>query len=1379
MQSFISRGIVGSLFVTAALFFLIAPSPVHGQDLAFDGQHFAFQQGGFVEPPTKGNCDPRFCHEFGNCLVDGGFGDISISPHQVSLGETLTISFTGEASPPAWPAVLTGPPSTGGRGGRYIRWQNETLCGGPSVYPVLTRVGTCAGASCDYELTSTGSMDVDADLGGRPWAIVRLEFWTALGLAWDEDYFGVVGEGPTADFEFEISDDNPLEVQFDASNSSDPEDNLVEYAWDFDGDGTDDETTDLPTITFTYEEEGTYDVTLTVRDGDDLEDDITKDVEVKAARMRYVVEIGTESDEGGNKTTQDDDPQDIQIGATVLVKVAVENNGAVPLEEIKLAGGLEGIEIVSDPEGALNLLGARQLTIDRLEPGEEGEIVVAYEAVHAAQFSVLVTKIEATATDPNTNERTTVEAEATPTCEIGQKTRFSPFDDGENDNVGCASDEIKPGDLLVNSFASTEQAAGLDPVRDGCSTGTLIMRDGVEETECTLAAAVKVANERSEQGQAVTIRFDIPGNSHIIALDDILTVTGNVTIDATTQPGYSTVPAIRLVASGTTPIAFDLRAAATVCGFEIQGFQTGIRVTGADATISHNVLTANAVGIDVVVQETGNNGTTIEDNTIGGSTTAGIQIAGQFADGNKILKNRIGTDPSGQAADGNQIGILMQQARGTLISENLISGSAGAGIRIEGGSSNTIQRNLIGTNQAGTAAIPNRVGISIDNSSDNVIGGSMADRNTIGGNTTYSITIIGTGEGLSTSNNVIQSNYVGLNQQGSEALGIGNIALIDTRHTTVGGPNGGNYFASLAIEGGEEHFIVDNYIGVNVINDRRTANHEGSGVSLSNTLRAHVERNIIRGKGVAVFLSNDARRTAILDNLIYDNSRGVVLDNAYEGNTIRRNRMYDITSLGIDYYNNYRPEADERRPHRFPEPPKLFLAQQDDGNIVVTGRVPRGDSEQYTIDVYLSEACNSSRHGTGAAHIESIVANERAIFQISAPGGPSGNIVTVTATAYNPNQNGSPDGGTTEYSACVDLTSIDRTAQAGFDAQSTGPVIDANGVRMGVFGSSATTASPSTLFAARFIAQPDDNVFSGSATSHDGVTRTPQSTMFRYYALQVDTDTEDDTLPVITHDLCLDVTGLTNGAFFERILLLQRNETTDGVWIPHNTSLIQEAGDIRYVCAESVQGFGEFGFSLGTATALAPPLLVAPENGTTATSEVPLLQWTGVDGAARYEVEVARTSAFSTVLFTAADIETTTVEATTEGPGLTHYWRVRAFAATGEAGPWSLPWSFTAQGTPVDTETDDDLPAQFVLEGNYPNPFNPQTTITYSLPQTTEVHLGVYDALGREITVLADGMQPAGRHEVVFEAVDLPSGVYLYRLVASGQVRTGRMVLLK
>lgn len=98
--------------------------------------------------------------------------------------------------------------------------------------------------------------------------------------------------------------------------------------------------------------------------------------------------------------------------------------------------------------------------------------------------------------------------------------------------------------------------------------------------------------------------------------------------------------------------------------------------------------------------------------------------------------------------------------------------------------------------------------------------------------------------------------------------------------------------------------------------------------------------------------------------------------------------------------------------------------------------------------------------------------------------------------------------------------------------------------------------------------------------------------------------------------------------------------------------------------------------------------------------------------------------------------------------------------------------------TLVDIE-DEQIPDNVTLYRNYPNPFNPSTTITFDINVTSEVSLIVYDMLGREVASLVDGTLSAGAHEVEFTAADLPSGVYFYRLKTGNFMESKKMLLLK
>ncbi len=88
-------------------------------------------------------------------------------------------------------------------------------------------------------------------------------------------------------------------------------------------------------------------------------------------------------------------------------------------------------------------------------------------------------------------------------------------------------------------------------------------------------------------------------------------------------------------------------------------------------------------------------------------------------------------------------------------------------------------------------------------------------------------------------------------------------------------------------------------------------------------------------------------------------------------------------------------------------------------------------------------------------------------------------------------------------------------------------------------------------------------------------------------------------------------------------------------------------------------------------------------------------------------------------------------------------------------------------------------PASFVLEQNYPNPFNPTTTIKFQISSKGFVTLKIYDMIGREVATLVNGFQETGIHDVKFDASNLPSGVYLYRITAGTYAETRKLVLIK
>jgi hypothetical protein len=111
-----------------------------------------------------------------------------------------------------------------------------------------------------------------------------------------------------------------------------------------------------------------------------------------------------------------------------------------------------------------------------------------------------------------------------------------------------------------------------------------------------------------------------------------------------------------------------------------------------------------------------------------------------------------------------------------------------------------------------------------------------------------------------------------------------------------------------------------------------------------------------------------------------------------------------------------------------------------------------------------------------------------------------------------------------------------------------------------------------------------------------------------------------------------------------------------------------------------------------------------------------------------------------------------------------------------DSGIWKRPLSEIVTSIKEISTT---IPTKFLLSQNYPNPFNPTTSIQYAISSRQFVKLIVYDVLGNEIETLVREEKPAGTYEVTWYTVNLPSGVYFYRLNAENFIETKKMLLLK
>ncbi|MCP9291418.1 T9SS type A sorting domain-containing protein [Gracilimonas sediminicola] len=196
------------------------------------------------------------------------------------------------------------------------------------------------------------------------------------------------------------------------------------------------------------------------------------------------------------------------------------------------------------------------------------------------------------------------------------------------------------------------------------------------------------------------------------------------------------------------------------------------------------------------------------------------------------------------------------------------------------------------------------------------------------------------------------------------------------------------------------------------------------------------------------------------------------------------------------------------------------------------------------------------------------------------------------------------------------------------------------------------------------------------------------------------------------------------------------------------------------------------------------PILHLPGNEAMDTDLILNLKWFPDDQqkkyglAVNYDVEVSTDAGFAELHTHFEEVEDTTVTIQDLAENTQYYWRVRGNNEYG-TGEWSESWSFTTKLL-TSSEVESGIPDEFALRQNYPNPFNPSTIIRYDLPKSVSIDLRVFDMLGREVATLVDeNNKPAGSYSVNFNAANLSSGMYIYRLKAGSIVLTKKLTLIK
>ena len=508
----------------------------------------------------------------------------------------------------------------------------------------------------------------------------------------------------------------------------------------------------------------------------------------------------------------------------------------------------------------------------------------------------------------------------------------------------------------------------------------------------SLRAAIMAADAA---GTAATISFDIPGSGvqTILPLSTLPRLTGPVTIDGTTQPGYSGTPLIVLDGSAAGPGADGLTIrtfGGGVRGLNVESFSgNGVVLQGGfvrDCFIGTDPTGTlpRGNGLNGIVDERRNGaigGAGGAGNVISANGQSGIVEAGQSA---SILGNRIGTNAAGTMALGNGAegidvtGGSCTIGGSTLDSGNVISGNASSGVLLEPQAQATIVGgNRIGTNLAGTAAIGNGFspaarfhdGVTAFNSQSLLVGYATSPSgtllivppNVISGNKAAGISLSGHGQ--------ILGSFIGTDTTGSYAIPNGTNGLELTGDGQLGTVADGNVISGNRADGApitSGWTVSGNRIGTNVAGNAAVPNG-GNGIDGSTTTIGPA--NIVSGNGAdGILLRGPA---TIVDNLIgTDASGNAPLGNA--GNGI------ELRSGNVGIGNAYNPPSQR-------SPAGNVISANGGSGILVNG--------YYYLSAYSTSATGSqitaNLMGTNAAGI------------VIPPLGNAGDGVTILRSSGN------------------------------------------------------------------------------------------------------------------------------------------------------------------------------------------------------------------------------------------------------------------------------------------------------------------------------------------------------------------------------------------
>jgi hypothetical protein len=458
-------------------------------------------------------------------------------------------------------------------------------------------------------------------------------------------------------------------------------------------------------------------------------------------------------------------------------------------------------------------------------------------------------------------------------------------------------------------------ALRLEPLEDRTVLSVFTVTNTNDSGPGSLRQAIFDANTTPGMN---TVAFNIGGGGvQTIRLSSSGLLIGNsITVDGTTQPGYSGAPLIEVngsqVSGGPNSVGLAVGDNATVRGLVVNGF-TGAQIgMGTGAVLAGNYIGTDVTGTRPVQGDPHIAGIGVRVGTndrIGGTTAAdrnlisgnfyGVYLVGGSGGQNVIEGNYIGTNAAGSQALANTYGVDLEMGNNTVGgvapgAGNVISGN-GIGVFFNGSRNNVVAGNLIGTDPTGFSALGNSIGIDMFDGFSHIIGGTdPGARNVISGNTAGGIII--DGQSGSIAQIQIQGNLVGTDINGTRALPNAAGIALDAPGVTIGGTTSaarnvisGNTNQGISVQVCDGALIEGNYIGTNAAGTAAVPNQTGVSFSVlatNATLGGATDGagNLISGNSAYGVQIANSTATGILvaGNRIGTNAGGTAaLGNAY------------------------------------------------------------------------------------------------------------------------------------------------------------------------------------------------------------------------------------------------------------------------------------------------------------------------------------------------------------------------------------------------------------------------------------------------------------------------------------------------------------------